>query len=57
MEYRIYANGKLVNICTNDLVLGSNLNTYYRKYGKENVELKKTKAVMDEEKKQWLDSL
>jgi len=57
MEYRVYVNGKLINICQNDFVLGCNLINYRSKYGKENVEFKQVKATMDEEKKEYLKSV
>ena len=54
MEYRIYVNKKLVNICSNEFVLGCNLSSYFTKYGKENVETKHVVAIDDEENKEWL---
>lgn len=57
MEYRIYVNGKLENICQNDFALACNLSNYRSKYGKENVEFKRVESIMDNEKKRWLYNL
>lgn len=57
-ETRIYLDGQLINICTNDFVLVCNLSTYINKYGSERIT---TKVIdmkgIDEEKMQWLKNL
>jgi hypothetical protein len=58
LEHRIYVNNKLVNICNGDYAYMCNLTRYQDKHGKENVIVKHfEKAVMDEEKREWLNSL
>lgn len=58
LEHRIYVNGKLVNICSNDFVLMNNVVNYRKRFGEENVEVKHlTEIVMDKEKEEWLKSI
>lgn len=56
-EYRIYANNKLRNICSNPFTLGCNIHTYIEMFGKNNVVVKEMESVIDEEKRKWLNSL
>ena len=57
MEFRIYVNGKLINICSSDFALMNNISSYNSKYGKENVEVKHVERIMDDEKKEYLNHM
>lgn len=58
MEYRIYVDGALRNICDGSYAFLCNFNKYRSSYGNERVEYKTFHtSPMDDEKLKWLESV
>ena len=55
MEYRIYVNGLLVNICQNPFVLMNNFNSYKKTFPDEEVKYIHCEVKNDEERLNWLE--
>lgn len=57
MEYRIYIEGSLVNICQSDFVFINNFNCYKKQFKTKKVTYTYKKIVKDKESEIWLKSI